>query len=123
MQCGQIGDKLVVSVLILMPFVPNLSTPYLESALELCFGDVDDDVRGRQDLLLQYSGVYAEIGRSLYAEWLEILHRADSVEAHELLAYALHNRQPFSPPAALSWLQVQFEESMPLWQLLGCHPT
>jgi hypothetical protein len=63
-----------------MPFVPNLSTPYLESALELCFGDADDDARARQDLLSQYSGVYAEIGLSLYAEWLELLQRADSIE-------------------------------------------
>lgn len=105
-----------------MPFVPNLSTPYLESALELCFGDADDDARARQDLLSQYSGVYAEIGLSLYAEWLELLQRADSIEAHDLLAYALHNRQPLPPTAALLWLQIQFEELTPLWQLLGCNP-
>jgi len=105
-----------------MPFVPNLSTPYLESALELYFGDADDDARARQDLSSQYSGVYAEIGRSLYSEWLDLLRRADSIEAQKLLTYALHNRQPLPPSAALHWLRVQFEELTPLWQLLGCNP-
>lgn len=104
-----------------MPFVPNLSTPYLQSTLELCFGDADDDDAGaRQDLLSQFSGVYANIGRSLYNEWMGILQRDDDKEAHDLLAFALDKRPPMPPPEALLWLRIQFKELAPLWQLLGC---
>ena len=82
----------------------------------------DDDASARRDMLFQYSGVYAALGCSLYSEWLELLRRRDGSEAQDLLAYALHNREPMPPSAALDWLQVQFEALAPLWHRLGCRP-
>ncbi len=84
-----------------MPLVPNLSTPYLQSTLELSSEMRTTMLEPAKACSCKFSGVYANIGGSLYDEWMGVLQRGDDKEAHDLLAFAMDNRPPMEPRGSL----------------------
>jgi hypothetical protein len=95
-------------------------TRYLESALELVFGDADDDDEAVAEFVSKYSApAERHFASQVRDEWVGLLGRNDPAEALRLARAALHSDVFADGNEALAWLRVHYHRLSPLWEKLA----